>query len=262
MNCTEPVGAPVAPSEVLVTVAVKVTACPKIEGFEDDATAVEVLACETLSVAVAVFPEPALPADTAPEVLTSEPADVPVTLTTTVQLLFTAIVPAVKLTLELPATAVAVPPQPFVSPLGVATTIPAGSVSVNATPVSAKVLADGLVRVKVRVEFPFRGTVVGLNAFAIVGGKATVRLAEAVFPVPPLVELTAPELLMYAPDVELVIVTTTVQEVFTPMSPPLKEMRDPPAVAEAVPPQLFVSPLGVATTNPKGSESLKATPNS
>ena len=60
----------------------------------------------------------------------------PVTFTVMVQLLLAAIVPPVSDRAPDPATAVAVPPQVLVKPLGVATTKPVGSVSVNATPVA------------------------------------------------------------------------------------------------------------------------------
>ena len=65
---------------------------------------------------------------------------------------------------------VSVPPQTVVVP--VATVNPAGSVSVNATPVSA-VPALGLVIVNVSEVVAFSGIVVGLNAFAIDGGAMT-----------------------------------------------------------------------------------------
>ena len=70
-----------------------------------------------------------------------------------------------------PGRSVAVPPQLFVSPLGVATTNPAGSVSVKATPVSATVFAAGFVMVNVSVVMPLNTMVVGLNAFAIDGRR-------------------------------------------------------------------------------------------
>src|SRR5215468_6995608 len=92
--------------------------------------------------------------------------------------------PPVRLMLPDPATAVSVPPlQLPTAPLGVATTRPAGSVSVNATPVSATVLPAGLVMVKVRVDAELGTTTVGLNALAIAGGATTAMLAEAVPPV-------------------------------------------------------------------------------
>src|SRR5258708_755065 len=64
------------------------------------------------------------------------PAVVPVTFTTTVHEALAASVPPERLAEPEPATAVAVPPHVLVNPLGVATTSPAGRVSVNATPVS------------------------------------------------------------------------------------------------------------------------------
>jgi hypothetical protein len=83
------------------------------------------------------------------------------------------------------------PPQFPLSPFGVATTRPEGKLSVNATPVSEPALAIGLVIVKLSEVEPFRGIVAAPNDFAIVGGDATLRLAVAVLPVPPFVELTA-----------------------------------------------------------------------
>src|SRR6185369_9154641 len=65
------------------------------------------------------------------------PAVVPWTLTETVQLALAANVPPVRLMLPDPATAVAVPPQVLFNPLGVATTRPAGKLSVKAMPLSA-----------------------------------------------------------------------------------------------------------------------------
>src|ERR1700691_244265 len=42
--------------------------------------------------------------------------------------------------------------------------------------------------------------------------------------------------------------------------PPARLMVPTPAIAVAVPPQVEVKPLKVATTRPEGSESVKATP--
>ena len=58
----------------------------------------------------------------------------PCTLTETVQLALAAKVPAERLMLPEPATAVAVPPQVLFRPEGVATTRPAGRLSVKAIP--------------------------------------------------------------------------------------------------------------------------------
>jgi hypothetical protein len=214
----------------------------------------------TVSVSVAVLPVPPLVEDTAPEVFVNAPAVPPFTLTTTVQELFTATLPPVRLMLLPPAVAEAVPPQLLVKPFGVATTKPAGSVSLNATPLCATALATGLVMVKVSVLVPLSGIEWGLNALAMDGGPTTVSVSVAVFPVPPLVELTAPEVLVKAPAAMPVTLTTTVQELFTAMLPPVRLMLLPPAAAEAVPPQLLVKPFGVATTTPTGSVSLNATP--
>src|SRR5258707_13091697 len=145
-------------------------------------------------------------------------------------------VPADKLTVPDPATAVAVPPQVLVSPLGVATTNPAGRLSVNATPVSAMVLAAGLVMVKVSEVEPFSGMLAAPNALVMVGGVATVRFAVAVLPVPPLVEETAPLVFVNWPEVVPVIFTTKVQLELTAMVPPVREMLPDPATALAVPP--------------------------
>src|SRR5579864_205547 len=147
----------------------------------------------TVRLAEAVLPVPPFVELTAPLVLVYCPDAVPVTFTTRVQFVFTAMLPPVREILVEPATAVAVPPQVFERPFGVETTRPVGSVSVNATPVSATVLAAGLVMVKVSVVIPFSGIVVGLNALAIEGGATTVSTAVLlVVPVPPSIEVTAP----------------------------------------------------------------------
>jgi hypothetical protein len=65
---------------------------------------------------------------------------VPCTLTETVQEALAARVPADRLMEPEPATAVAVPPQVLFKALGVATTNPAGRLSVKARPVSAKLV--------------------------------------------------------------------------------------------------------------------------
>ena len=90
-----------------------------------------------------------------------------------------------------PAAAVTMPPQVLVRPLGVATTKPAGSESLNATPLRASVVF-GLLMLNVRDVELFSRMLAAPNALLMVGGVATVRVAEAVLPVPPLVEVTAP----------------------------------------------------------------------
>ena len=94
----------------------------------------------------------------------------------------------------------------------------------------------------------------------MLGGATTVRFAVAVLPVPPLVEETAPLVLVNVAAAVPVMLTTTVQELAAAIDPPLELIEVPPAVAEVVPPQELVSPLGVATISPAGSASEKATP--
>jgi hypothetical protein len=85
------------------------------------------------------------------------------------------------------------PPQEPVSPLGVATAKPTGSVSVKATPVSAMVVFE-LVMVKLRLALPPTATVDDPKLFVIDGGPKTAMLAVEVLPVPALVEATETEL--------------------------------------------------------------------
>jgi hypothetical protein len=124
------------------------------------------------------------------------PAVVPCTLTTTVHEPLDASDPPDKLTLPEADTAVTTPPHEFVMPFGVATTRPAGNVSVNARPLSAK-FEFGLVFVNVSDVVPLSGIVAAPKPFVIVCTDATVSVALAVLPVPPFVELTAPDWFMY-----------------------------------------------------------------
>jgi len=113
------------------------------------------------------------------------PETVPVTFTVNVQLLLAATLAAEIETLPDPATAVTTPPQVLAAPFGVATTIPAGSASVNATPVKPTVFAPGFVIVNVSEVDAFNPMLAAPNAFAIEGGATTATLADAVPPVPP-----------------------------------------------------------------------------
>src|SRR5437879_3964485 len=86
-------------------------------------------------------------------------------------------------------------PQAFVL-LALATVRPVGSVSVNATPVNATVLAAGLVMVNVSEVVAFSAMVFGLKTLAIEGGATTVNTAVLlVVPAPPSVELMTPVVL-------------------------------------------------------------------
>lgn len=91
----------------------------------------------TLTLALDVFPAPPL-VELTLTLLFFTPAVVPCTLTETVQLAFGARLAPERLTVEEPAVAVAVPPHVLFRPEGVATTRPAGRLSVNATPFSVR----------------------------------------------------------------------------------------------------------------------------
>jgi len=113
-------------------------------------------------------------------------AVVPVTFTETVQEVLAARVPPERLTLEDPATAVTVPPQVLFNAFGVAIHETRRQIVSKATPVSAMPVF-GFVMLKVSEVEPFNGILAAPKALVIVGGIATVRLADAVLPVPPLV---------------------------------------------------------------------------
>jgi hypothetical protein len=184
------------------------------------------------------------------------PAVVPCTLTETVQLAPAASVPAVRLILPEPATAATVPLQVLFNPLGVATTSPAGKLSVNAMPLSATP-AFGLLIVNVRLVVPFSGMLAAPKALVMDGGEATVRLAEAVLPVPPLVEVTLPVVLVYCPDAAPVTVTLNWHWLLTAIVAPVSAIPVG-AVVVSVPPQTVAVPL--ATVRPVGRVSVNATP--
>lgn len=120
---------------------------------------------------------------------------VPVTLTETAHEPLAATVPPDRLTVDEPAAAVAVPLQVLFR-LGVAaTTSPAGKLSLNATPLAGEVF--GLEIAKLSVVVPFSGMVAAPNVLVMDTGLATLKFAEAVFPVPPLVDVTAPVVFVY-----------------------------------------------------------------
>ena len=110
---------------------------------------------------------------------------------------------------------------------------------------------------------------VGVPRFAMAGTGLRVipgvmspmaRLALAVRPVPPGVELTAPVVSVAKPGVALVTLTETVQLVLAASEPPLSESVVPPEIAAAVPPQpVLVRLAALATVIPAGRVSLNAT---
>ncbi len=162
------------------------------------------------------------------------------------------------------AVVVTVPPLQLPN-VPLATGRPTGSVSVNATPVSAAVLAAGLVTVNVSDEVAFSTMLVGLNALLSVGGPSTLRLADAVppVPVPPSVEVMAPVVLLASPAAVPLTSTLKVHDAFWLTVPPERLMEPEPAAAVTVPPQLLLT-LGVLATTRvpvvEGSVSLKPTP--
>ncbi len=149
-----------------------------------------------------------------------------------------------------------------------ATVNPVGRVSVNATPVSATVLAAGFVIVNVSSVVLCNWVLVGLNALAIEGGATTVNVAVLlVVPVPPSVEVMAPVVLLPSPATVPVTFTLKVHDALWATLAPDRLITPVPAVAVTVPPQVLVT-LGVPDTTSvalpgpplTGSESLKATP--
>src|SRR5438552_6875519 len=109
------------------------------------------------------------------------------------------------------AVVVKVPPHTVAEAL--ATVNPVGSVSVKATPVSATVLAAGLVMVKVNEVVALSAMLVGLKTLDIVGGATTVRVAVLlVVPVPPSVEVIALVVLSASPAAMPFTVTVSVHE--------------------------------------------------
>src|SRR5712692_7705055 len=92
----------------------------------------------------------------------------------------------------------------------------------------------------------------------IVGGIPVVMSADAVFPVPPLLEVTLPLTLCLIPGVVAVTVTLNMQLEPAAIKAPLSEIIFGPVVV-SVPPQVEVGP-DVGTVSPEGSVSVNATP--
>jgi hypothetical protein len=218
----------------------------------------------TVNVAEAVFPLPASTEVTAEVVLFLVPVVVAVTSTEKVQLELAPRVAPLNDTEVDPAVAVIVPPPQLpLSPLGVNTSRPAGKLSVNPTPVSELVFELVIVNDSVDVLVEPTPIVDGVNDFEIDGADATVIEAFAVAPVPPLVEVIAPVVLFFTPEVVPVTLTVTVQVAPTATVPFEKVTELVPAVAvtDGAPQlPLVVSPFGVPTTSPAGKLSVNATP--
>jgi len=165
----------------------------------------------TLSVAVAVLPAPPLVEVTLPVVLTALPSVVLVTATVIVQVPFAATVPPLRLTAVPPAASAGlnVPPQVLVVVNGAAMVRPAGKASLKVTPVSAAPVF-GLVMVMASVEVPPDAMFAGVKDLAIFAGArpaVTFRVAVAVLPAPPSVEVMLPVVFTALPTVVLVTFT-------------------------------------------------------
>lgn len=210
------------------------------------------LGVPTVGVCVVVTPEVAFGCEPGVEL---------VTLKITVQLLLAGIVMPLKFSDVAPADKLlgVVPEQvPVTAPPSAVMFV---SVSLNAAPVRLE--AFGFVSVSVTTEEPPAEIEVGLNALAIVGGPSTVKVTV------PVEALLAPSsvvanvaVLFLAPVVVPVTLTVKVQEPLVAKDAPVKLTEPLPAVAVAVPLQVVLKLFGVATTNPAGSVSVKATPES
>jgi hypothetical protein len=133
----------------------------------------------TLTVALAVLPVPPFVEETV-TLLFFVPAVEPSTFTENVQLPPAASVAPERLTVEEPAKAVIVPPPQLpVRPLGLATTNPAGRLSVKAMPVRV-VPVLGLSIVKLKVVVPFNGMLAAPKDLLITGAAMTVIVFEPV----------------------------------------------------------------------------------
>jgi len=188
-----------------------------------------------------------------------DPAAVPVTATETTQELVglaAASVPPVSLT-EL-TVVLGVPLHVLLSAGVLAMTRPVGRVSVKARPLSEKLF--GLVMVRVSVVLVFRGMVAFANALAMEGGVPTVTDAEAVRPVPPLPEVTAPVTLFFCPLVAPVTVTTMVHDPLAAMVPPVSVIRVTLVLVIAREPVLHAEEVAVVAVRPDGNVSVKPTP--
>ena len=178
---------PVSATVVLLFWMVKCRLVEPFSGMLDAPNALMMTGgATTVMEALEVLPVPAL-VELAWTLLFFTPAVVPCTFTMTVQLVPGASVWPLKLMLEEPATVVTVPVHVPLVLGGVATTSPAGKLSVKATPLSVRFTLL-LLSVKVRLVVPFSGIVAAPNALVMLGGLMTVILADDVLPLPASVE--------------------------------------------------------------------------
>lgn len=165
---------------------------------------------------------------------------------------------ALRAMLALPAMVTA-PPQELDGLAVAAMVMPAGRVSTKATPERFAGLAAGFAMLNVNVDVPLTGMVAGLKVKAIAGGAMTVRTAEAVFPVPPSVDVTW-AVFVKLPGAPAKILTAKVQDAAGAREPPARLMACVPATAVTVPPQDPVTFAGFAIAIPAGSVSVTPRP--
>jgi hypothetical protein len=145
----------------------------------------------TLTLADAVSPMPPSVEVTFPVVLVLLPVLLPLMFTEKVQFELAGKVAPLKLMVPAPAAAPsAPPPQTPEKPFGVATTSPEGSVSLNPTPVR-DVFKFVFPTVKLKVDVPLSGMLIGLKVLEIVGKATMVVLASERSRAPTLPQLTA-----------------------------------------------------------------------
>ena len=164
-----------------------------------------------------------------------------------------------------PAFAVILPAQLLLRLLGVATTKPAGNVSLIETLLNANA-EFGFASVKVREVIPLKGIAAAPKTFVIVGANGvgtTARLAVLlVLPGPLSVAEIGPVVLLSVPGVPGAFTLTEIRQAFEGglNIPPTNPMDDEPAIAVTVPPQELVRPFGEAKNKPLGKLSVKAIP--
>jgi hypothetical protein len=154
----------------------KIVIAPKTLEMEGGVTVAGV----TDNDALAVEPVPPLVELTASVVLFAVPVVLVVTFRVAVQLVLLLIVAPLKEMVDAPATGANVAPLQFVvAPAGDPTVMPDGKVSLKLTPVSATGFAAGLPSANVSVVVPPAMIEDAPNAFEIVGGPRTTKIAVA-----------------------------------------------------------------------------------
>jgi hypothetical protein len=207
--------------------------------------------------AVPAAPEPPLVEPAVTEFICT-PSSIAVTPTENVQLAPAAKVAPARMTAPDPAVAVmAPPPQLPVNPFGVDTAKPSGSVSVNATPIRL-VATFGLWTVKLKLVLPPTMSEPVPNALVMVGGATTTMLAEPLFPVPPLVDVTSLVVLFTIPATVPMTLAVMVQVPDATIVALLTTMLlGRPLVEKEPHPVPVTDPV---STRPDGRTSLKPTP--